>query len=274
MKYALLLLIILSCMVLLTPGVSAENLLSLENSFTESWNNGNIKLPAPGVLVIPKGPGIITTTCIQEPFYKAGAVDGPQQIVFRKTGTPDSNLLPGHLLGETYFQKEAVIKTRQGVSNGLPLTTISRYYSNSQGPEILSVQMVPAIVINTNHQLANKVRFTVTWEPLKQSWVTDIGCDVSGTWRTNWGDITLKNNPEIYNRIAILGNYTRENIGSFDGTLTGPILTGTWSEPGTVLGDKTGRFTFLFRDDCCSFTGTWGTGGSDTNGGDWSGMRV
>lgn len=256
------------------PGVSAETLLSLETSFTESWNNGNIKLPDPGLLVVPKGPGIITTTLIQEPFQRAGATDGEPQVIFRSTGSSEVNEAPGVLLGETYYQKGAIVGTRRGVSDGLPLTSISRYYSHNDTPKIWNIQIAPLIVVNTHHQLANKVRFSASWEPLKQSRITDTGCDVSGSWKTNWGDVNLTDTSYTYNRIEVTGNYTKQGRGTFDGTLMGPVLTGTWSEPGSVIGDETGRFTFLFRDDCCSFTGTWGTGESDSNGGEWSGMRI
>ncbi|MFH0967629.1 MAG: hypothetical protein V1862_08095 [Methanobacteriota archaeon] len=274
MKYSIIVLIFLTGMIFLIPGVSAENLLTLESSFVECWNNGNMKLPGPGLLMVPKGPGIITTTLTQEPFWRAGTIDGEQRILFRNTGSPDANTSPGLLLGETYYQKGAIIGTRQGVSDGLSLTTVSRYYSNNETPKIWNIQVVPVIVVNTHLQLADKVRFTVSWEPLKQSRVTDVGCDVSGTWKTNWGDISLTDTSVSYDRITLTGNYTRQSRGTFDGTLTGPIFTGVWSEPGSVLGDEKGRFTFLFRDDCCSFTGTWGTGESDTNGGEWSGMRT
>jgi hypothetical protein len=267
-------LVFLPCMVLLASGVMGEDLLSMETTFTELWNNGNVKLPDPGLLTVPKGPGILTTTIIQEPLWKAGTMNGPRQVAFRYTGISDSNPVPGLLLGETYYQKGTIIGTSTGVSNGLPLTTISRYYSHYDLPETWSVQVLPAIMINTNHQFANKVRFTATWEPRKQSRITATGCDVSGIWKTNRGIISLADDTNIYDRVTIIGNFTRESKSTFEGRLSGPVLTGTWSEPADIPDGKKGRFTLFFKDDCCSFTGTWGTGESDANIGDWTGMRT
>lgn len=265
--------IIVSLAVLLTPAVSGQTLVSLDNSFTEAWNNGNVALPAPGTLTIPKGPGILTTTIVQEPFYKSGLPEGPQQVKYLNLGSTEGNTDIGLLLGDSFYQKGEVIGTVKRVSDGLPLTKVSRYYTNLDLEKPLSVQIIPAIVMNTNHQLANRVRYSASWEPLEAGRAHNPGCDVSGTWKTNWGNIILSDKISTDQQVHITGAYTKEEQGTFDGILSGPVLTGVWSEPEVKTGEDSGRFTFSFRNNCCAFTGTWGTGESDSNGGEWSGVR-
>ena len=264
--------IILSLILFLTP-VSAQTRVDLDNSFIETWNNGNIALPSPGTVTLPKGSGIMTITTVQEPFYKTVSTAGSNQVIYQNSQNSDDTDELGLYLGETFYQKEAVMGAINQLSDGLPLTRVSRYYSNLHEEKNLNVQIVPAIVNNTDHQLANRVRYSTSWEPLKTGRATDPGCDISGTWKTNWGNITLSDGLCTPEGMEITGSYIKENQGTFQGTLTGPVLTGVWSEPEVKTGEDSGRFTFFFRNDCCAFTGTWGTGESDTNGGEWSGNR-
>jgi len=253
--------------------VSAGTLVSLTGSFSEAWNNGNIPSPAPGVMVIPGGPGILTITTIQEPFYKAGLEDGPTQVRYQNSQTTGLDTDIGMYLGDTFYQKGADIGSIKRVSEGIPLIRVTRYFTCLNGGKSLSVQVLPAIEVNTNHQLANKVSYSAAWEPLQDGRATEPGCDISGVWKTNKGNVTLAETGYSLRDVSIDGSYTGKLKGSLQGTMSGPILTGTWSEPETTGRSNSGRFTFFFRNDYCAFTGTWGTGESDTNGGEWSGVR-
>jgi len=59
-----------------------------------------------------------------------------------------------------------------------------------------------------------------------------------------------------------------------EGRIAGLVFAGTWTEKNSANKDPSGRFTIFIRDDCCAFTGTYGTGESDINGGEWSGIRT
>ncbi len=260
--------------ILLVPGGFAEPLVSLDRSFTERWNNGNIALPDPGQVILPKGPGIVTITEVQEPWVKAGTQYGPDQVTFSNPGKQNEIFSPGTFLGTTYYQKGAVVSTKQGISEGLALTSVTRYYSERMHDETLTIQLLPAIVINTNHQLANRVKLAVSWEPLDEGRAINPGCDITGSWKTNWGNMSLDESYSSFNqKYTIIGSYVKKNQGTFQGELTGPVLTGEWAEPDAKSLEDSGRFTFFLKDNCCAFTGTWGTGDSDTNGGEWSGIR-
>ena len=231
-------------------------------------------LPDPGQVILPKGPGILTITKVQEPWVKAGTQYGPDQVIYSNPGKQNEIFSPGTFLGTTYYQKGTVVSTKLGISEGLALTSVTRYYSERMQDETLSIQLLPAIVANTNHQLANRVKLAISWEPLDEGRAINPGCDITGTWKTNWGNLSLDESYSSFNqKYAIIGSYIKKNQGTFQGELTGPVLTGEWEEPDAKSPEDSGRFTFFFKDNCCVFTGTWGTGDSDTNGGEWSGVR-
>jgi hypothetical protein len=92
---------------------------------------------------------------------------------------------------------------------------------------------------------------------------------VGGSWDTEWGD--SKAVLDLTQTGAkITGAYAGSSQGKVTGTIAGRVLTGTWT--GTVPGDN-GGFVLDFKADGTSFTGTWGTGTSRTNGGPWVGIR-
>ena len=275
MNIRIIIIAMISALILLTPGISAQNLLSLDYSFTETWNNGNPALPTAGSLIIPKGPGIITISITSEPFWKAGTTEGPDQIEYKNYGNPKAGTDLGLHLGDTYYQRETKIESLAGVTDRLPLTTISRYYSNLESEKTLSTRILPVIARNTNHQLACRIRYTADWEPIVPGRASKNECDVTGIWKTNRGDMTLAYAPDIDGLDSLAGNFTSQRTGTFDGIISGPVLTGTWSEPGSSSkNNNSGRFTLIFKDSCCVFSGTWGSGESDTSGGEWSGNRA
>jgi|GEM_PF-6665225 len=253
--------------------VSAGTLASLTGSFSEAWNNGNNPSPFQGVMDIPGGPGILTITTIQQPFYRAGLNDGPTQVQYQNSQTPGLAPDIGMYLGDTFYQKGADIGSSKRLSEGIPLNRVTRYFTCLDGGRSVSIRLLPAIEDNTNHQLANEVSYSAIWEPVKDGRATEPGCDISGVWKTNKGNVTLAETGYSLRYVSIDGSYAGKKKGTFEGTMFGPVLTGTWSEPDTTGRSNSGRFTLFFRNDCCAFTGTWGTGESDTNGGEWSGVR-
>ena len=87
----------------------------------------------------------------------------------------------------------------------------------------------------------------------------------AGEWQTNWGDMTL-----TQNGAKVSGTYTYDN-GKISGTVSGNILTGTWSEaPSYVPPDDAGEIEFVMSADGKSFTGKWRYG-SEGSWGNWEG---
>lgn len=93
------------------------------------------------------------------------------------------------------------------------------------------------------------------------------GAKVGGAWDTTWagGTAVLE---LVQNGSAVSGTYSGTNEGKVKGTMAGTVLTGNWI--GTGDG---GGFVLKFSADGRSFTGTWGTGASKTDGGQWTGTR-
>lgn len=271
MKKILVQIIILS-LIFIAP-VSAVTLASLISSFSEAWNGGNIPLPSQGVIIIPEGPGILTTTTVQEPFRKAGLDGGPTQVEYQNFQNPGLEADIGMYLGDTFYQKSADIGSSKRLSEGIPLTRVTRYYTCLDHEKSIGIQLLPAIEKNTNHQLANKVSYSAVWEPLEGGRATETGCDISGVWKTNKGNVTMSEAGYSLREVTIDGSYSGKQKGSLQGTMSGPVLTGTWTEQSASGKTNSGRFTIIIRNDCCAFTGTWGTAESDTNGGEWSGVR-
>lgn len=99
---------------------------------------------------------------------------------------------------------------------------------------------------------------------------TDLSAlDLNGLWHTSWGsescDLTLRQNGS-----AVTGSYVTTGAppGTVSGVLQGTILTGSWSDS-----SSTGGFRMVFAPDGRNFVGTWGSGASFDDGGDWNGRR-
>ena len=87
----------------------------------------------------------------------------------------------------------------------------------------------------------------------------------AGEWKTNWGDMIL-----TQNGAKVSGTYTYDN-GKISGTVSGNILTGTWSEsPSYAPPDDAGEVEFVMSADGKSFTGKWRYG-SEGSWGNWEG---
>jgi len=92
--------------------------------------------------------------------------------------------------------------------------------------------------------------------------------NVDGAWETTWGggQATLSLRQK---GTAVTGTYSGTNDGRVKGTVAGNVLTGSW----LGAGNDSGGFVLKFSADGKSFTGTWGTGASKTDGGPWEGTR-
>ena len=89
-----------------------------------------------------------------------------------------------------------------------------------------------------------------------------IKVNVSGDYSTKWGDMTLRQSGN-----QVTGSYKLNN-GKISGTLTGKVLTGTWTQT-----NAKGRIRFEFNDDLSSFTGKWSYNDAEPTSGDWDGKK-
>ncbi|HYE82507.1 MAG TPA: S-layer homology domain-containing protein [Clostridia bacterium] len=106
-----------------------------------------------------------------------------------------------------------------------------------------------------------------TWQPLTQvSAAEDLGAySWTGEWKTSWGDMTLTQTGE-----KVTGTYTFDS-GKIVGTVSGNVLTGTWSEsPSYSPPHDAGEVEFVISEDGKSFTGKWRYG-SEGDWGNWEG---
>lgn len=108
---------------------------------------------------------------------------------------------------------------------------------------------------------------TVMKEPVVK---TPAVCDCSGKWRTNWGEMELKQSGS-----SVSGSYTHDQ-GRIKGTMTGNTLNGWWSEyPTYKEPSDAGLFYFNFADDCNSFRGRWKYGSKeDWHTDEWFAERI
>lgn len=94
--------------------------------------------------------------------------------------------------------------------------------------------------------------------------------NVAAVWATTWGSevctLTLQQSGT-----QVTGQYVTTGAppGAVDGTMEGNVLTGTWTDAGGSIGGM----RLSFSEDGRSFVGTWGSGGSYDDGGDWNGRR-
>ncbi len=84
----------------------------------------------------------------------------------------------------------------------------------------------------------------------------------AGTWKTNWGDMTLTQNGS-----SVSGSYNW-NGGKISGTVSGNVLSGTWTQT-----NGKGKFRFVMSSDGKAFTGTYGYNDAEPKSGSWDGTR-
>jgi hypothetical protein len=92
----------------------------------------------------------------------------------------------------------------------------------------------------------------------------------TGKWESaQWGTMELTQTGN-----SVTGIYSWDE-GRIDGTVSGNVLRGTWSEaPSYAPLDDAGDFEFALSSDGNSFTGKWRYGSSGDWEGDWNGERV
>lgn len=101
-----------------------------------------------------------------------------------------------------------------------------------------------------------------------------LAVDVSGTWNSNWGKMTLKQSGS-----EVTGTYATNN-GKIFGTLNGNVLEGVWTQSSASRKCSTesygsrywGRIRFVF-DQGGRFSGNWGYCNDEPKSGGWSGTR-
>lgn len=87
--------------------------------------------------------------------------------------------------------------------------------------------------------------------------------DVSGTYRSNWNDVTL-----VQRGDRVSGTYVCCGGGTIEGRIVeGTIIRYRWKQPN---GEGRGVWT-IERD---RLDGTWGSGASETDGGAWNLTRA
>ena len=84
--------------------------------------------------------------------------------------------------------------------------------------------------------------------------------DISGTYDSNWGVVQLRQSGD-----SVTGKYECCGGGTITGTIVDGVIEYRWDQQGAsgngvwAIPHKTGRMI-----------GTWGSGGSDVNGGGWN----
>jgi hypothetical protein len=120
------------------------------------------------------------------------------------------------------------------------------------------------------------VRYTYEWKQTSSaaattstsSGSTDLGTySWAGEWSSNWGNMVI-----VQNGSSVTGTYTHDS-GKINGTISGNVFTGTWSEaPSYSPSSDAGDMELTMSADGKSFTGKWRYG-SDGNWGNWEGGK-
>lgn len=117
------------------------------------------------------------------------------------------------------------------------------------------------------------VRYTYEWKQLTgtssaTTGVTDLGTySWAGEWDSNWGKMVL-----TQNGASVTGTYTHDS-GRLTGTISGNIMTGTWSEsPSYAPPSDAGDMELTMAADGKSFSGKWRYG-SEGSWGSWEGGK-
>jgi len=99
---------------------------------------------------------------------------------------------------------------------------------------------------------------------------------INGDWQTPFGKVTLKEEGE--NLISGKYEYTNLERGKIVGELTGKvgnnIVTFDWKETPTNQPKQQGKGILVFGEGCKEFYGSYGTGESTNNFGNWQGSRL
>ncbi len=100
------------------------------------------------------------------------------------------------------------------------------------------------------------------WNGTRGATNTGGACSWTGVWDTSYNKMTLTQTGSRVN-----GAYEHNN-GKIEGTVSGNVLEGTWTE-----GTSTGRIRFTIATDCNSFSGGFGYGTNEPAPSNWNGTR-
>ena len=106
---------------------------------------------------------------------------------------------------------------------------------------------------------------------LCMSVISAQNCNWEGTWNTGWtGQSNSQNVIMVLHQSgdAVTGTYEHD-MGRIEGTVSGNVLTGTWTQSST-----SGTIQFQLADDCDSFDGSWRFSTSGGWDGNWVGTRI
>jgi hypothetical protein len=87
----------------------------------------------------------------------------------------------------------------------------------------------------------------------------------TGTYKMDNGEMKL-----VQKGNKVTGSYKGKDTGKIEGTVANGRLKYRWVQPN---GEK-GRGYFNLSPDGKSIFGLWGNGESETNGGEWKGVRI
>lgn len=98
--------------------------------------------------------------------------------------------------------------------------------------------------------------------------VTELECDITGSWYSNWGDMEFKQEGS-----SVTATYTYRD-GKIEGVMKGNILVGWWSEHPTYSApDDAGAVELEFTDNCTELNGNWRFGETGEWDGGWEGTK-
>jgi hypothetical protein len=99
---------------------------------------------------------------------------------------------------------------------------------------------------------------------------------ITGDWQTPLGKMHL----EEKDNAQVLGKYTYSNfergniIGEFTGKLRNNVITFDWQETPLKQPKQRGKGLLIFSENCKGFYGSYGTGDSTNNFGNWQGSKI
>lgn len=107
---------------------------------------------------------------------------------------------------------------------------------------------------------------------------SNLACkfQIGGDWQTPFGKVTLQEQGD--NLISGKYEYTNFERGQIAGELTGKLSNNVfsfdWKETPNKQPQQQGKGILVFGGDCKEFYGSYGTGESTNNFGNWQGSRL
>ena len=99
---------------------------------------------------------------------------------------------------------------------------------------------------------------------------------INGDWQTPFGKLTLQEQSEnLVSGKYEYANFERGKIaGEFTGELTNNVIAFDWKETPKQQPQQQGKGVLVFGEGCKEFYGSYGTGESTNNFGNWQGSRL